>query len=172
MSRVFMIADTHFGEDAIRRYENRPFSSVAEMDEKLMEKWNAEVKEEDIVYHLGDFSIAGKEKGYLDRLKGRKILVRGNHDSLSNQAYRVFGFEEVYDLPVILDGFWILSHEPIYVNENMPYANVFGHVHGSLIYQNWSRQHYCVSVERLDYCPIDFEIIKERVKSAAAAPLQ
>ena len=44
MSKVFFIADTHFGEDAIRRYENRPFASVEAMDRALMERWNAVVE--------------------------------------------------------------------------------------------------------------------------------
>lgn len=167
MSHVYLIADTHFGEDAIRCYENRPFLSTREMDENMIQKWNAQVAPEDLVYHLGDFSVQGKERYYLERLHGQKILVRGNHDLLSNAAYREMGFEEAYDLPVILNDFWILSHEPLYVNENMPYANIFGHVHASPLYKDWSTHHYCVSVERIGYQPVDFEEVANRVKLAA-----
>ena len=74
----------------------------------------------------------------------------------------------MYDLPVILEGFWILSHDLLYVNTNMPYANIFGHVHNSPIIKDYSRQHYCVSVERIDYRPISFEEIKRRVLQAEA----
>jgi len=64
MARDFFIADTHFGGENIRRYENRPFESATEMDEKLIENWNYAVAEEDTVYVLGDFSDymdSGKE---------------------------------------------------------------------------------------------------------------
>lgn len=164
---IFFVADTHFGDDAIRRYEKRPYICVKEMDRALIDNWNRVVKESDTVYHLGDFAvpeIAGETAG---KLNGRKILVKGNHDILTNQEYRDMGFAEVYDLPVILDNFWILSHEPLYVNENMPYANLFGHVHASAVYKTFSKQHYCVSVERIDYEPVSFETIKQRIREAA-----
>ena len=56
MAKDFFIADTHFGGENIRRYENRPFETAEEMDEKLIENWNRVVSEEDTVYVLGDFS--------------------------------------------------------------------------------------------------------------------
>ncbi len=33
---VWFTSDTHFGHDAIRRYCNRPFASVEEMDDQLI----------------------------------------------------------------------------------------------------------------------------------------
>ena len=161
--KVFFIADTHFGEPSILRYENRPFSSVKEADEAMISRWNAVVGEGDIVWHLGDFGADGHEKEVLSALHGVKYLVKGNHDTKSNEAYRSFGFAEVYDHPIILDGFFILSHEPLYVNTNMPYANLFGHVHNSPTIRDFSAQHYCVSVERIEYTPICFELIKQRI---------
>ena len=160
MAEIYFIADTHFGEDRIRRYENRPFESAKEMDEEIIRRWNTTVGGDDTVYVLGDFGADGYESEILSRLNGRKILVKGNHDVKENGEYRSFGFDEVYDLPVILDGFWILSHDALYVNENMPYANLFGHVHNSPIVKDFSKQHYCVSLERTDYFPIAFSKIK------------
>jgi calcineurin-like phosphoesterase family protein len=46
----------------------------------------------------------------------------------------------------------------------MPYANLFGHVHNSPIIKTYSRQHYCVSVERIDYTPVSFEEIGGRIQ--------
>lgn len=165
--RIFMIADTHFGDEAILRYEKRPYVDATKMDEAMIQNWNRIVDAEDTVYHLGDFSVPEREGEYLSKLNGHKILVKGNHDMLSNQKYRELGFEEVYDKPVILEQFWILSHEPLYVNENMPYANLFGHVHASPLYHTYSKQHYCVSVERIGYGPIAFDEIRKQVKEAA-----
>ena len=84
-------------------------------------------------------------------------------NTLDNQVYRDMGFAEAYDLPVILEGFWILSHEPLYVCENMPYANLFGHVHASPLYKTFSRQHYCVSAERIGYTPISFDEVMRHI---------
>ena len=89
--------------------------------------------------------------------------MKGNHDTKSNEHYRRAGFCEVYDLPVIFQGFWLLSHEPLYVCQNMPYANIFGHVHANPIYKDFSPQSFCVSVERINYTPISFEEIKRVV---------
>ena len=161
---TFFIADTHFGEDNIRRYENRPFACANEMDEALILNWNSAVKNNDTVFMLGDFGADGAEKDLLSRLNGQKLLLKGNHDVKSNDFYRQAGFEEVYDMPVLYKGFWLLSHEPLYVNSNMPYANIFGHVHANPMYKNYSSQHFCVCAERIDYTPVSFEEITRRVK--------
>lgn len=167
MSKTFFIADTHFSDDNIRRYENRPFHNTESMDAEMIKRWNAEVAKDDCVYVLGDFGAEGHEKIVLTQLNGVKYLVKGNHDTKSNSEYRQFGFEEVYDHPIIIYGFWILSHDALYVNSNMPYANLFGHVHNSPIVKDYSNQHYCVSVERINYTPIEFNVIKRKIKEAS-----
>ncbi len=166
MNRTFFIADPHFGDERIRRYENRPFQTAEEMDCELIRRWNAVVAELDTVFVLGDFGADGYEAELLTKLKGHTFLIKGNHDLKSNDEYRKDGFEEVYDHPIIIDGFWILSHDALYVNANMPYANIFGHVHNSPIIKDYSKQHFCVSVERIDYTPISFETIKKAVAEA------
>lgn len=153
---IFFIADTHFGDERILRYENRPFKSVDEMNSEIIKRWNESVKDDDSVYLLGDVG----DESFLKDLSGKKFLVKGNHDTKSNEHYRRAGFCEVYDLPVIFQGFWLLSHEPLYVCQNMPYANIFGHVHANPIYKDFSPQSFCVSVERINYTPISFEEIK------------
>ena len=167
MAKVFFIADTHFGGENIRRYENRPFESVAEMDEKLIENWNCVVEEEDIVYVLGDFSDygdSGKDAEILAKLNGTKILVMGNHDRhRTSQEWRDAGFTECYSLPVLYEGFFLLSHEPLYINVNMPYANFYGHVHANPSYKDASKQSVCVSVERISYTPVEFAVLRDRM---------
>lgn len=164
MGKTYFIADTHFGDSAILRYENRPFENVSHMDNELISRWNSVVSDEDCVYVLGDFGADGYETEVISALKGKKYLIKGNHDVKSNDYYRKAGFEEVYDHPIILDNFWILSHDAVYVNINMPYANLFGHVHNSPVVKDYSDQHFCVSVERIDYTPVCFERVKQIVK--------
>lgn len=161
---IYFIADTHFSEENIMKYENRPYESAENMNKTLVSNWNAVIGDEDVVYVLGDFGADGLESGILSQLKGTKYLVKGNHDTRSNEYYRKAGFQEVYDCPIILEDFWILSHEPLYVNENMPYANLFGHVHNSPLFKDYSKQHYCVSVERISYTPIAFGDIKRKMQ--------
>ena len=153
---IFFIADTHFGDERILRYENRPFKNAEEMNGEIIRRWNSAVTEDDTVYHLGDVG----DDSLVKSLNGRKFLIKGNHDTAENERYRRAGFLEVYDLPVILEQFWILSHEPLYVSKNMPYANIFGHVHANPIYKDSSGQSFCASVERISYAPVSFGEIK------------
>lgn len=83
--RRFYVSDTHFMHDRLLVMQPRPFSTIEEHDEYLVEAWNAVVGDSDIVYHLGDifFSLsrnADRVKEIFGRLRGRKHLVIGNHD--------------------------------------------------------------------------------------------
>ena len=167
MANIYFIADTHFSEDNIRRYENRPFENTADMDKALIDNWNSTVNPDDVVYVLGDFGAENNEKSVLEKLNGIKYLVKGNHDVKSNEYYRNAGFSEVYDMPVLFKNFWILSHDAVYINTNMPYANLFGHVHNNPIIKDYSSQHYCVSVERIGYTPVSFEEIVRKVQESS-----
>lgn len=161
MGKDFFAADTHFGGESIIRYENRPFATVEEMDRALIERWNAEVKPEDTVYVLGDFSMYmndDRDRELLQALNGKKILVMGNHDRhRSPEQWRQLGFEECSLWPIVYRDFFLLSHEPMYVNTNMPYVNVYGHVHSNPSYRDVSSRSVCVSVERIAYQPISFD---------------
>lgn len=155
---IYFIADTHFNDDRIIRYENRPFNNRHEMRQKLIENWNSVVGKSDTIYHLGD--VGHLDSDSFKQLNGRICLIKGNHDMEPNSVYYNMGFAEVYDYPIILDEFWMLSHKPLYVSTSMPYANIFGHVHNSPYIKTFSQQHYCVSAERINYTPISFDVIK------------
>lgn len=164
MAKTFFIADPHFDDFRLLAYENRPFPDVDTMNNILIGLWNKAVSPEDSVWVLGDFGGEGRESEILARLNGTKYLVKGNHDTRPNDDYRAAGFSEVYDLPVVFGGFWLLSHEPMYVNTNMPYANLFGHVHASPLYKDFSPHHFCVCAERINYTPISLEEILGKIK--------
>ena len=80
---ILYTADLHLGHVNIIRMDHRPFSDADEMDEYLIAKWNDRVQNDDEVYMLGDFCYrSGKDPvQYLRRMKGRKHLVVGNHDT-------------------------------------------------------------------------------------------
>lgn len=80
----FFTADCHFGHvnkkgTGIIDYCNRPFSDIDEMNETLIEKWNAKVRRGDRVYHVGDFAF-GDFMPYFKRLNGYIYFLLGDHD--------------------------------------------------------------------------------------------
>lgn len=84
----FYVADTHFGHASIIRNCDRPFAAVDDMDAAIVQRWNAAVGKDDIVYHLGDFGFPAQDRLAFRRLfhslHGRKFLVIGNHDVRSD----------------------------------------------------------------------------------------
>jgi calcineurin-like phosphoesterase family protein len=96
---VLFTSDHHFGDRRARTFYRRPFPSVAEMDQAMIEDWNGAVQPDDEVWHLGDFALrqsTERVKFLLGALNGHKHLVVGNNDDdavtecdewLSVQAY-------------------------------------------------------------------------------------
>lgn len=62
-------------------YKARGFSSIEEMNEAIIERYNSIVSDEDEVYILGDLMLGDNEKGMecLRRLRGKLHIVIGNH---------------------------------------------------------------------------------------------
>lgn len=75
-------SDLHFFHNAILGFCNRPWASVEEMNEGLIERWNRVVKPQDDVWSLGDFSFGKIDQTIeiMKRLNGNIRLVHGNHD--------------------------------------------------------------------------------------------
>jgi len=164
---IYLTADTHFDHSRIIDYEKRPFSDNLAMTEALIDNWNKVVKPNDLIFHLGDvfFCKAARMQEIADRLNGRKILIRGNHDKgVSNGKFRKLGFEpfNYYQLEDIF-----LSHYPqnpdvmrVAFNHDAFMGNIHGHVHSEI--EGLDRLvHKCVSVELTDYAPIAFEEVKQ-----------
>lgn len=78
----YFSSDQHFGHERACTLSGRPFSSVEEMNETLIENWNATVAPGDTTWILGDVCMGHIDKTLplCARLNGRKILVSGNHD--------------------------------------------------------------------------------------------
>src|SRR5579863_1927975 len=123
---VYLISDTHFNQDNIKMYCQRPDNFT----ELLIKNWQRTVQPEDLIIHLGDVFI-GPSAGWkviYPRLTGRKFLVRGNHDrNYSNTWWMENGFD------FACDGFMFrhvwLSHEPAQVLPEGAVLNFHGHLH-------------------------------------------
>lgn len=81
MNEIFFTSDTHFFHQQDFVYNPRRFSSMEEMNEQIIERWNSVVKKTDIVYHLGDVLMGNYDVSLLTRLYGQIYLIQGNHDT-------------------------------------------------------------------------------------------
>ena len=133
---VWFVSDEHYGHENIIKYCGRPFSSVQEMDTTLIANHNKLVKDEDWVYHLGDFAYTNKRE-YVSRLRGIHVLIAGNHDHFIKQADKE-AFKIIYEAGYMFQDCGIaiwLSHYPHYVWPTVyqvATAHFFGHVHNNL----------------------------------------
>ena len=169
MSKTFLIGDTHFGHEktctTFKKPDGsplRPFANAEEMNVEMIKRWNATVKPEDKVYHLGDVVMNKKFLHIVKELNGRKVLIRGNHDILKTKEYIDVGFEEIYGVWALND--FVLSHVPLHT-QNLEYRwkyNIHGHLHAHVMDDD---RYINVSVEQIDYTPIDFEVIRKRIEA-------
>ena len=82
MNSFQVTEDTHFGHAKIIEFCDRPFKDVQEMNEKLVENWNAVIGPDDWVFHLGDIAFGGDVvwEEWIPKLNGKICLILGNHD--------------------------------------------------------------------------------------------
>ncbi len=135
------------------------------MNETLVDNWNSVVSNKDKVFMVGDFALGNKKKiiEIGQRLNGRKTLILGNHDNEGKQVYYNAGFEYISRHPIIFQEFFIVSHGPQFIQENGLYVNIFGHIHDNPIYTSSSKRSFCVSVERINYTPVEFNTILKKI---------
>lgn len=167
MSKIYLIGDLHLFHRNIIKYCDRPFEDVPKMNAQLVANWNKAVRADDKVIVVGDFALAGKEQiiSVGNQLNGRKTLILGNHDGASLKTYFEAGFEIVSPYPIVLEEFFIISHYPQFVENQGLFANIYAHVHNMAEYKDYTARTFCVSAERINYTPIDFEEIKAKMES-------
>jgi calcineurin-like phosphoesterase family protein len=136
MRNIFIVSDTHFGHQNILKFTDdkdgsqvRPnFSSVEEMDEHMVERWNSVVRDYDIVYHLGDVYFDNGHR-VLKRLKGRKRLVLGNHDNPKSE-FIMNNFSKIMMWRMFPEFDCVLTHVPIHESGMFKIKyNLHGHIH-------------------------------------------
>lgn len=128
----YYISDTHFGHTNVLTFDNRPFNTIEDMDAKIIENWNATIKKHDEVYVLGD--MFWKNPGAADilkALKGKKFLVKGNHDRVNDDMAKQFIKVEPYMEVKDGDTRIVLSHYPIahWNGQFHDSVHFYGHIH-------------------------------------------
>jgi calcineurin-like phosphoesterase family protein len=167
---IYVTADLHFGHFKIIQYCNRPFKTLEEMNETLINNWNNIVTKKDEIYVLGDFgflNITEYEK-ILPRLNGKKYLIRGNHDN--QNCYQIIGWKNVKDyLKLRYNNVkFILSHYPMVSWDSKNHGSIMlhGHCHGTLnrtITDLIGDSIIDVGVDVWNYTPVSLDSIIELV---------
>jgi calcineurin-like phosphoesterase family protein len=158
---TFFTADTHFNHANIIKYCNRPFKDVTEMNEVMIKNWNAVVKSNDSVYHIGDFAF-GDCKSILDRLNGKITMIVGSHDR--DVWACKWRFQDIGKLIEIrIDSqLIVLCHYAMRVWSASHYNtwHLFGHSHGQL--EPFGKS-FDVGVDTNDFKPYSFEEVCKKM---------
>lgn len=137
---VWLYSDPHFNkdEDLQRAFPRRPLAK------EQIQMINSKVGRKDTLLLLGDVG----DIECAARLRGKKILIMGNHDAGRSIYEEVF--DEVYEGPLMISEKIILSHEPLDIDWAF---NIHGHTHNS----SYNRKgHLCVCSDVIGYIPINF----------------
>lgn len=160
--KVWFISDLHFSHPSILYFRPKrreaagitleelqedKNAAILKHDEWLIGLWNNTIRREDFVYILGDFCLGNKERTekILQRLKGKKYLIRGNHDKSCNGLERYFEWvgdlkevkfsHQMFDFIDETEPFCIeMCHYPLMTWNRRPHGTIMlhGHCHGGI----------------------------------------
>jgi len=131
MTRIFFSADCHFDHANIIKYCHRPFKTVEDMNNTIVDNWNKIVRSDDLVYHVGDFAYRGHTNARVweSRLNGQIVHIRGNHDNnngvktLIDKCMMFFGGKDVF-----------VQHHPPDIVPSCDFC-ICGHIHDKWKYK-------------------------------------
>jgi len=161
---IFFISDMHLGHKNIIRLSNRPFGSVEEMDQIIIDNYNSMVKEGDTAYDLGDFCFKNP-KVYVDRFNVLPVRIKGSHDhdlkESTTPRMLVIRPENEFDQygdPVVIT----LCHYAMRSWEISHYGSwhLYGHHHGLLAPHGLS---FDVGVDCWDFYPVSLAQVREKM---------
>ena len=178
---IWFTSDQHFGHDKIRDYCNRPFSTVGEMDSAMISRWNEVIGDDDIVYHLGDFTLGEEAKHYFSHLNG-SIRVLGNrwhHDKrwlqrwLDSEVWYSKSRSSVRILPALYlltmnkehvgVEYIVLCHYPLARWDRQHYGS--WHLHGHT-HNRYQGDGFCmdVGVDAHDFYPVSLDQVEATMR--------
>ena len=172
----YFIADTHFGDDNVRRFFGRPFRSTDEMDRAMIAGCSA-IDPQDDLWVVGDFAacetqeLRARASFAFESLPGRKHLIRGNHDC--DWVCTSLGWESLHDLIEFeAEGRrLVLCHYPLVTWNGVRDGalQIFGHVH-----DRWpgAQGQVNVGVDLWQFKPVDLTQIEIAALTMPPSPLQ
>ena len=169
MAKRFFTADWHLSSQLINKIYKRPFNSVFDMNNGLIDNCNSIAEKDDIVIHVGDFLIYGNEKGeqglkinpsfFFKKINTTFINIEGNHD-ITNKTKSIGWFIQTHLGSVFTDV--SIAHYPSYHKKvknliKPGWIHLCGHVHKEWKYYiDKERQvlNVNVGVDVWDYKPV------------------
>lgn len=180
---IWFTSDLHFGHSNILKFCDRPWKTTEEMDKALINNWNSVVKENDIVFNLGDFAFAPnwRWKQLIEQLNGVHYLIIGNHDRSRYPGDSIMSlFKDVQQQMLVqidnkkiyLNHCPLLCYDGVYRSkQDMTWA-LSGHVHvkkENNTGKDFERLRYMlptqydVGVDFNDYKPISFKEVSNKI---------
>jgi len=155
MTKIFFTSDTHFNDNRFQIFE-RPFKNLEEQHKHLIENWNSRVGKDDLVWHLGDFSVDEDGYKFVKELNGNINLILGNYDEKNLKDFSIFN-------KVLENGFinisgkaYYMTHKPEDASQKHP--NIVGHIHGT-----WKVQKHPIMInvgcDAHHFYPVDLDYI-------------
>lgn len=152
-------SDEHYGHTNVLKYNDRPFSSIEEMNEGLIANHNSIVSKNDVTIHAGDFCWLNKKedvyKQYLNRLNGNHVLLIGSHDHWQPSSAHYIWRKRIEGNLIIVGHYAMRVWECSHYNS----WHLFGHSHGRL--EGFGKS-FDIGVDCHNYYPWSWdEIVKE-----------
>jgi calcineurin-like phosphoesterase family protein len=178
---IFFISDLHLQHENIIKYCNRPFNSVKEMNQTIINNWNNIVGEKDIIFILGDFCFRSSRTTwvyFLSKLNGIKYLIKGNHDRYKDipfdkfeQVTELLNINIKKDLEIPERQRITLCHYPMlsWYQSHRGSWQLFGHIHTvpnntgletSYVQNKISSNQYDVGVDQNNFTPLSYQAVK------------
>lgn len=157
--RIFVTSDLHLGHYNIIRYCKRPFDSLDDMNNTLVNNWNSTISKNDKVYFLGDLAFGRNSSTdyWLRKLNGNIIFFKGNHDYSANIDFINFTTLTFCNIP------FFLTHDPADVPADWEGWVIHGHHHNNhpddYPFINYDRKTINVSVELTNYKPVNMNTL-------------
>lgn len=174
--KIWFTSDLHFGHDKEFLYKPRGFNSITEHDETIISNFNSVVSNDDVLVILGDVMLGDNSYGIkcLNRLNGRKFIIRGNHDTDKRWAeYAESSNARLLDLVLVekIRGYLCyLSHYPTATSNfdadkplRQQLLNLSGHTHCKEKFNNLTGS-YNVAVDAHNNFPVEFNTIITDIK--------
>jgi calcineurin-like phosphoesterase family protein len=156
---IYVTSDTFFGRNLAA--VNAGFSSVEEMEDRIIDNWNSKIKPTDVVYHLGNFAWDPiSAESAMIHLNGKICFIGGTYDkympdvSLIKIGRHVL-LPSISEIPKIKTVFshWPLSDWSLKGEGSL-------HIHGG-VKQEMMKNRFCANIANWNWSPIDFDFIKE-----------
>lgn len=166
MGKYWWTADEHYGHKNIIKYCNRPFTSVEEMNQTLIDNHNRVVGKGDCTVHIGDFSLSDARctLEIIEQLNGSHIFIRGSHDAWLKATPHITA-KQIWRRKVHGEQMIVCCHYALRVWPMSHYGawHLYGHSHGLL--QGHHGKSMDVGVDCWGYRPLSFDEVKRYMQT-------